>query len=110
MEVSGQPVHLPAQVHVLEQRVGECLELRALFGAHRVQCRLDRRHLGRELSQELVEVLRVTGEKIAELLHELLEARVQRFALLTLLDHPVEGVERLTDPFQVLGVGIGQSF
>ena len=32
LEVSGQPVHLPAQIEVLEQRLGQTLQLGPLFG------------------------------------------------------------------------------
>ncbi len=69
---------------------------------------LNRGHLGRELFEQLVEGLRVAGEHVPELLHELLESRVDRFARLALLDHPVEGVERLPGPFHLLGVRVGQ--
>ena len=66
-------VDLPAQVHVLEQLLGETLELRPLLGRHRVEHRLHGRHaLGHDLEQ-LVEVLRVLWEEVAVALHEALE-------------------------------------
>ena len=42
LEVARQLVDLPAQVHVLEQRLREPLELRALLGRHRVEHLLHR--------------------------------------------------------------------
>ena len=108
LQVAGQPVHLPAQIHVLEQRLGQALELGPLLGGHRVPHGLGRGHPGGQLLQQLVEVGRVAREQVAELLHERLERRVDRLAGLALLDHPVEGVEGLAHVGQLLGVGIGQ--
>ena len=69
-------VDLPAQVHVLEELLGELLQLRPLLGRHRVEHRLHRRHpLGHHLEQ-LVERLGVLREEVAVVLHEPLEARV----------------------------------
>ena len=95
LEVAGQPVDLPTQVEVLEQGLGQALELGPLLGRHRVPHGLGRGHPGRQLLEQLVEVGRVAGEQVAELLHERLERRVERLARLALLDHPVEGVEGL---------------
>ena len=44
-EVLAELVHLPAEIHVVEQRVRELLELRALLGRHRVEQLLHLRHL-----------------------------------------------------------------
>ena len=48
-------VDLPAEVHVLEQRLGQRLELRALLGRHRVHELLHLRHRLRHLLEQLVE-------------------------------------------------------
>ena len=55
-----------------------------------------------KLFEELVEVLRITGEQVTVLLHELLEARVQRFSRRALFHHSVQGIERIAD---VLALG-----
>ena len=57
----------------------------------------------RELFEQLVEVLRVTGEQVAVLLHELLEARVERLPVAPLLQHLVEGVEAGAEVLALLG-------
>ena len=108
LQVAGQPIHLPAQVEVLEQRLGQPLELRALLGGHRVPHGLGGGHPGGQLGQELVEIGRVAREQIPELLHEGLERRIDLLAGLPLLDHPVEGVEGLAHVGQLRGIGIGQ--
>jgi hypothetical protein len=110
LQVAGQPIHLPPQVEVLQERLGQALELAALLGRHRVPHGLGRRHLGRQLLQQLVEIGRVAREHVPELLHERLEARIDRLARLALLDHPVEGVEALAHVGQLLGIGVGQRF
>ena len=71
-------VDLPAQVHVLEQLVGELLELRPLLGRHRVEHRLHRRHAPGHLLEQLVDVLRVLREEVAVLRHELVEVGLPR--------------------------------
>ena len=73
-------VDLPAQVHVLEQRLGERLELRALLGRHRVHELLHLRHRLRHLLEQLVERLRVAGEEVAVALHEARRSRAPRRA------------------------------
>ncbi len=65
LQVAGQPVHLPTQVEVLEQRFGQALELGPLFGRHGVPHGLGGGHPGGQLLEQLVEVLRVTGEQVA---------------------------------------------
>ena len=57
-----------------------------------------------QLLEQLVEGLRVAGEHVAVLLHELLEARVERLAPLALLEHLVEGVEGVAHARHLLGV------
>ena len=47
------------------------------------------------------------GKKSPKRLHERLEGRVEVLARLALLDHPVEGVEHLPGPLELLGVGVG---
>ena len=74
--MAAELVHLPAQVHVLEQRLGQPLQLRPLLGRHRVEHRLHGRHaLGHDLEQ-LVEGRGVLREEVAVALHELLEGRL----------------------------------
>ena len=108
LQVARQPVDLPPQVHVLEQGLGQALELGPLFGRHRVPHGLGGGHPGGQLLEELVEVLRVAGEQVAELLHERLEAGVDRLARLALLDHPVEGVEGLAHVLELGRVRVRQ--
>ena len=80
LQVARQLVDLPAQVHVLEQRLGERLELRALLGRHRVEQLLHLRHRLRHLLEQLVEALRVAGEEVAVALHEARRSRAPRRA------------------------------
>ena len=54
-QVTAELVHLPPQVHVAEQLVGELLQLRPLLGRHRVEHRLHRRHSLSQLLEQLVE-------------------------------------------------------
>ena len=88
LQVPRELLHLPLQVHVLEQLVGQLLELGPLLGRHRVHHRLHRGHPPGHLLEQLVDVLRVLREEVAELLHELLEAGI--LAALVLLEHLVE--------------------
>ncbi len=100
-EVAAELVHLPAQVHVAEQLVGELLQLRPLLGRHRVEHRLHRGHPPGELLEQLVERLGVLREEVPELLHELLETRI--LAPLAALEHLVEGGHHVLHAGQVLG-------
>ena len=50
-----------------------------------------------ELFQELVEIFRLTWEKVAVLLHELLETWIERFSRRALLDHLVQSIEGISD-------------
>ena len=108
LEVLGQALHLPAQVHVLEDRVHQVAQLRLLLGAHGVPHRLGGGHALGQLLQQLVEVLRVAGEHVAELRHELLEARVEVVAALALLEHLVQRVVGVAHALHLLGVHVGQ--
>ena len=92
-------VELPAQVHVVEQLVGELLELRPLLGRHRVEHRLHRGHPPRHLLEQLVEILGVLGEEVAVLLHELFEARI--LAPFAPLQHLVEPGEHVLHALHV---------
>ena len=94
LEVLCQALHLPAQVHVLEDRVHQIAQLRLLLGAHGVPHRLGGGHALGQLLQQLVEVLRVAGEHVAVLRHELLEAGVELVAALALLEHLVRARRR----------------
>ena len=70
LEVAGQVVHLPGEVEVAEELLGECLELAALLLRHRRQQRLHLRHRAGHLLQQLVEALWVAGEELAVALHK----------------------------------------
>ena len=94
-------VDLPAQVHVLEQRLGQRLQLGALLGRHRVEELLHLRHRLRHLLEQLVEALRVAGEELAVALHEALE--VGLLAALALLEHLVELVQHVLHLLHALG-------
>ena len=61
-----------------------------------------------QLLEQLVEVLRVAGEHVAELGHELLEARVEVFALLALFEHAVERVVGVAHALHLLGAHVGE--
>jgi hypothetical protein len=74
--VSAELVHLPAQVHVVEQLVGQLLELRPLLGRHRVEHRLHRGHALRPSARAARRGSGVLGEEVAELVHELVEAGI----------------------------------
>ena len=87
-QVPAELIHLPAQVHVAEQLVGELLQLRPLLGRHRVEHRLHCRHALRQLLEQLVERFGVLREEVPVLLHELLEAGI--LAARTPLEHLVE--------------------
>ena len=93
-------IHLPPQIHVAEQLVGELLQLSPLLGRHRVEHRLHRRHALGQLLEQLVECLRVLREEVPVLLHELLEARI--LAALTPLEHLVERRHHVLHPREVL--------
>ena len=69
-QVLPELVDLPAQIHVVEQRVRHLLQLRALLGAHRVEELLHLRHRTRHRLEQLVERLGVVGEEVAEAVHE----------------------------------------
>ena len=103
-EVLAELVHLPAQVHVLEQLLGEALQLRPLLGRHRVEHRLHRCHALRHDLEQLVEGLGVLGEEVAEALHEALE--VGLLAPFSLLEHLVELVEHVLHALHLLGVEV----
>ena len=67
-QVSRQTTHLPGEVHVAQKLVHQLLQLRPLAGRHRGEHRRGGRHALGELFEELVEVLRITGEQVAVLL------------------------------------------
>ena len=101
LQIAAELAHLPLQVHVFEQRIRELLDLRALFGRHRVQQLLHGRHRLRHLLQQFVQCLGVAREEIPEVLHELLEVRL--LASLALLEHLVEARQHVLHPRQLLG-------
>jgi hypothetical protein len=100
--VVGQLVDLPPQVHVLEQLLRQALELRPLLGRHRVEHRLHGGHLLCHLLEQLVEVLRVAREEVAELVHEALECGLGVLARLAHLEHLVERAEHVLHARHVL--------
>ena len=100
-QVLAELVDLPPQIHVVEQRVRELLELRALLGRHRVEHLLHLRHRARHLLEQLVERLRVVGEEVAVAIHEPFE--VGLLALLALLEHVVQLGEHVLHPLHLLG-------
>ena len=103
LEVAAELVHLPAQVHVLQQRLGQALELGPLLGGHRVEHRLHGRHpLGHQL-EELVEGLRTLGEEVAVALHELLEGGLGVLPRLLLGEEVVEVVQHVLHALHGLG-------
>jgi hypothetical protein len=107
LEVAAQLVHLPAQVHVLEQRLGQALQLRPLLRRHRVEHRLHRGHpLGHELEQ-LVEGLGVLREEVAVALHELLEGGLRVLAGLLQREQLVELGQHVLHAGHRLGVRVG---
>ena len=108
LEVLGQALDLPAQVHVLEHGLHQLAELGLLLGAERVPHRLGGRHALGQLLEQLVEGLRVAREHVAVLGHELLEARVELLAALALLEHLVERVVRVAHARHLLGVHVGE--
>ena len=100
-QVLAELVDLPPQVHVVEQRVRELLQLLTLLGRHRVQELLHLRHRARHLLEQLVERLRVLGEEVAEALHEPFE--VGFLAPLALLEHVVQLGEHVLHALELLG-------
>ena len=100
-QVLPELVDLPAQIHVVEQRVRELLQLRALLGRHRVHELLHLRHRTRHLLEQLVERLRVPREEVAEAIHEPFE--VGLLAALALLEHLVELGEHVLHACELLG-------
>ena len=103
LEVLGQALHLPAQVHVLEHGLHELAQLGLLLGAERVPHGLGGGHALGQLLEELVERLRVAREHVAVLLHELLEAGIELLPAFALLEHLVEGVVGVPHARHLLG-------
>ena len=103
LEVLREALHLPAQVHVLEQSVGQLAQLSLLLGAERVPHGLGGGHPLGKLLEQLVEVLGVAREHVAEALHELPEGRVQLLAPLALFEHAIEGVIGVPHPRHLFG-------
>ena len=108
LQVARELVDLPAQVHVFEQRLRQRLQLRALFGAHRVEQLLHLRHRLRHLLEQLVEALRLAGEELAVALHEAVE--VGLLALFALLEHLVELVHHVLHGLHPLGGEVLHAF
>ena len=72
-QLGAELVDLPAQVHVVEQLLGQLGDLRPLLGRHRRQHRLHGGHAPGQHLEQLVEGLGVLGEEVAVALHEPLE-------------------------------------
>ena len=103
LQVARQLLDLPPQIHVLEELLGQALELRPLLGRHRVEHRLHRGHALRHDLEQLVERLRVLGEEVAVAVHELLERRLRVLAPLAHLEQLVELGEHVLHPLHVFG-------
>ena len=101
LQVARELLHLPVEVDVFHQRLGECLELRALLGRHRVEQLLHLRHRLRHLFEQLIERLRIPGEEVAVALHE--PGEIGFLAALTLLEHVVELGEHVLHSLHALG-------
>ena len=106
-QVGAEPVHRPAQVHVLEHGLGEALELGTLLRREGAPHRLGGRHLAGHLLEEVVEALGA-GEEVAELVHELLEGRIEVLAALALLEHLAQRVHGGPGAGDLLGVRVAQ--
>ena len=102
LQVAGQAVHLPRQVHIAEEVVHVLLQLLTLAVGHGGEHRRGGGHPLGELLQQLVEVLRIAGEEVTELVHELLELGSRLLARLALLHHRVQPVECLPKPVPLL--------
>ena len=102
LEVGAEAVHLPAQVHVLEQRLGQLLELGPLLRAHGVEQLLHGGHLAGHLLEQLVEGLGVAREHVAVAIHELLEHAVGVAPGGPGFQHLVEVVEHVLHPLEGL--------
>ena len=107
-QVLTELVDLPAQIHVVEQRVRHLLQLRPLLGRHRVEQLLHLRHRARHVLEQLVERLRVVGEEVAEALHEALE--VGLLAGFALLEHVVELGHHVLHARELLGRHLRHAF
>jgi hypothetical protein len=103
LEVVRQALDLPAQVHVLQERIGQRPELVALLGGEGPPHALGRCHTGGHLLQELVEG-RGPWEQVAVVLHEFLEAGVDRLTVLALLQHPVQRIKGVAQVSHLLGI------
>ena len=101
--MAAELVHLPAQVHVLEQRLGQPLQLRPLLGRHRVHHRLHGRHALRHDLEQLVEGGGVLREEVAVALHELLEGGLGVLPGLLHGEQVVELVEHVLHALHGLG-------
>ena len=93
--------HLLLQPHVLHELLRQLLELRALLGRHGVEHRLRGRHALRDVLEQLFDRLRILGEEVAVLLHEVLEPGI--FTALMLVDHLVERRQHLFHALHVFG-------
>ena len=84
-------------------------ELCLLLGAHGVPHRLRRGHAFGQLLEELVEGLRVAGEHVPELRHELIERRVKVVARARrLFEHGVQHVVGVAHALHLFGVHVGE--
>ncbi len=102
-QVGAEPVHLPAQVHVLQERFGQLLQLGSLLRAHGVEQLLHGGHLAGHQLEQLVKVLRVAGEHVPVAVHELLEHAVGVTAGGAGFQHLIEVVEHVFHALHRLG-------
>ena len=103
-QVRDQPVEREIQFHVLHHLGEQRAQLALLFARERVEHRLGGGGTLGHGAHHVLEVLG-TGKEVAELVHEVLEAGIERFAATILLDHRRKRVHHVAHPLQLLGVG-----
>ncbi len=106
LEVGVHPSQGLHQLRRTERLGGELHQLLALLGGHRVEHPLGGGGALGEGVEQLVDVLRVLGEVVPVLVHELPKVLVGVGTALVLLEQLVEVVEHLVDPLTVLIGGV----
>jgi len=102
LEVRGQLAQLVPKLRVADFVHEQVLELLAHVGRHGVEQVLHLRHLALHLLDQLFEILgRVVAEKVAVLLHELVEVRLAAGHLLG--EHLVQVADHVLHALHVLG-------
>jgi hypothetical protein len=106
LEVGVEPGQRLHQGRRAERLLGELHQLGALLGRHRVEHPLRGRGAGGHGVEELVEVLRVLGEEVPVLGHELVEVLLGVLTPAPLLEQLVEVAQHLVDRRAVLVGGV----